>query len=355
MSGTPRLRGEASSFARSRSRGEEAIALAERQGWRNEPVLAPALASLGGTLVWTGEFDQGERWLERAAKASQRDTEPGSILLVHLATGMLHVSRGKLRAALDEFSAAEQMQSRMLGEHALSAQVSAWAVSMKARFGMLDEARTSLADLPTERARSGECRNASAVLHLTEGNPLAALAALGEVLDGQAPVIYAFTDVEAHLLAARAHTELGDRRRVNAAVERALAFAEPDRLIFPFVMAGSRDVLEALPRDETAHAALLADVLDVLRGSPIIVGDRPAEAPVQKLTESELRVLRFLPTNLSRQEIAWELYLSVNTVNTHVRNIYAKLEVRDRSTAVERARELRLLSSAGSHLQSFAI
>ena len=68
--------------------------------------------------------------------------------------------------------------------------------------------------------------------------------------------------------------------------------------------------------------------------------------PLQELTETELRVLRFLPTNLSRSEIARELYLSVNTVNTHVRNIYAKLEAGDRSAAVERARELRLISSA---------
>ena len=60
-------------------------------------------------------------------------------------------------------------------------------------------------------------------------------------------------------------------------------------------------------------------------------------------------VLRFLPTNLSRSEIARELYLSVNTVNTHVRSIYAELDARDRSTAVERALELRLLSASVTH------
>jgi regulatory LuxR family protein len=49
---------------------------------------------------------------------------------------------------------------------------------------------------------------------------------------------------------------------------------------------------------------------------------------------------------LSRPEIAAELSISVNTINTHVRNIYAKLQARDRSGAVQRARELRLLSPA---------
>jgi LuxR family transcriptional regulator, maltose regulon positive regulatory protein len=59
-------------------------------------------------------------------------------------------------------------------------------------------------------------------------------------------------------------------------------------------------------------------------------------------------VLRYLPTNLTRPEIAQELYVSVNTVNTHIRNIDSKLGARDRSSAVQRARELRLLSTGRS-------
>jgi LuxR family transcriptional regulator, maltose regulon positive regulatory protein len=49
-------------------------------------------------------------------------------------------------------------------------------------------------------------------------------------------------------------------------------------------------------------------------------------------------------TNLTRQEIAGELSVSINTVSTHLRNIYLKLEAKDRSAAVHRARELRLLT-----------
>jgi LuxR family maltose regulon positive regulatory protein len=58
--------------------------------------------------------------------------------------------------------------------------------------------------------------------------------------------------------------------------------------------------------------------------------------------------LRYLPTNLTRPEIAGELYVSINTVNTHIRNIYSKLGARDRSAAVQRARELRLISGGRS-------
>jgi LuxR family maltose regulon positive regulatory protein len=66
---------------------------------------------------------------------------------------------------------------------------------------------------------------------------------------------------------------------------------------------------------------------------------------VAALSPSELRVLGYLPTNLTRPEIASELYVSLNTVNTHIRNIYAKLQAQDRSAAVRRARKLRLLST----------
>jgi DNA-binding CsgD family transcriptional regulator len=65
----------------------------------------------------------------------------------------------------------------------------------------------------------------------------------------------------------------------------------------------------------------------------------------EELSPSELRVLRYLPTNLTRPEIARELYVSINTVNTHVRNIYSKLGARDRLSAIQCARRLRLLST----------
>jgi LuxR family transcriptional regulator, maltose regulon positive regulatory protein len=186
------------------------------------------------------------------------------------------------------------------------------------------------------------------VICLAEGDPAGALSALADVLDGTAPVIGYVTVVEAHLLAGLAHRELGDQRAANQAAERALALAESDRLVLPFAMTGSQPPLEALPRHETAHAALLTDILDIVRGSSLCPAERPAPL-AQELSPSELRVLRYLPTNLSRPEIAGELCVSLNTVATHLRRIYAKLGAGDRSTAVHRAREMRLLSAGRIH------
>ncbi len=184
---------------------------------------------------------------------------------------------------------------------------------------------------------------------LAEGDPAGALGAVQVVLDSTAPVIGYVTVVEAHLLAGLAHRELGDQRAANQAADRALALAEPDRLVLPFTMTGSQPLLEALPQHETAHAALLTDILDTVRGSSLTPEGHPAPL-TQELSPSELKVLRYLPTNLSRPEIAGELSISLNTIGTHLRRIYAKLGADDRSAAVQRARELRLLSAGRSLL-----
>jgi LuxR family transcriptional regulator, maltose regulon positive regulatory protein len=335
-------------FATTQRRCREAIALADRYGWGAEPVIAPALVILAGTMIWTGEFDEGQRWLRRTRRALLTDTGSDIGLMLHLAAGMLHAGRGRHHEALEEFSAAEHLQSQLEGSHALASQVTSWMLATQARLGRPAEARASLTAVDGERASSGEIGNARAVICLAEGDPAGTLGAVQHVLDGTAPVIGYVTVVEAHLLAALAHREFGDQRAANRAAECALALAESDRLVLPFAMTGARELLEALPRHETAHGALLTDILDTVRGSSLTSEEQPAPL-AQELSPSELRVLRYLPTNLSRVEIAGELCVSLNTVGTHLRRIYAKLGADHRSAAVHRARELRLLSAGRTH------
>jgi len=71
---------------------------------------------------------------------------------------------------------------------------------------------------------------------------------------------------------------------------------------------------------------------------------QPGEPPREPLSEAEMRVLRYLPTNLTVPEIAGELYLSVHTIKTHVRHLYTKLGVHGRREAVQQARALGLLA-----------
>lgn len=85
---------------------------------------------------------------------------------------------------------------------------------------------------------------------------------------------------------------------------------------------------------------------------PLASPDRPScsvpprgssEQWFEELSKTEVRVLRFLPTNMTAPEIAQELYLSIHTVKMHIRHIYSKLGVHRRGEAVKRASTLGLL------------
>jgi LuxR family transcriptional regulator, maltose regulon positive regulatory protein len=333
------------SVATARERGCQAVALAERYGLDDRPILAPALGAVGGMAIWLGEFDEGERWLRRAWEVASAHVDPAAAALLHVATGMLHAGRGQHRSALQEFAAAAHAESLLTGVHALAPRIIGWLAATQARLGMLEEARATLTGFSAEPERMGALHNARAVICMADGDPATAVDVLREIRDIAPSVIPAFTLVEAHLLAGAAHLSLGDRNAAAAAAEAALAAAEPDRLMFPFAMTEAAELLDALPRHETAHGALLADIVDLLRGAPAPSVDRERLSQPEELSPSELRVLRYLPTNLTRPEIARELYVSINTVNTHLRKIYSKLGARDRSSAVQRARDLRLLST----------
>ena len=89
--------------------------------------------------------------------------------------------------------------------------------------------------------------------------------------------------------------------------------------------------------------SLIADILDLLTGK------RPApsvrlQAPLEPPSRSEIRVLRYLLTNLSQPEIAKELHVSRSTIRTHMTHLYAELGTHARAEAVERARSLGLLA-----------
>jgi LuxR family maltose regulon positive regulatory protein len=332
------------SFAMARQRCEEAITAAARHGWDGEAVTAPALAVLANALIWTGQFDLADHWLDRARQATQADGEPGIRLLVCLTSAILQAARGHGHRALEEFAAAARMQALMVGEHGLTTRVNAWTIATQARLGMAGQARAALAALGTRQAAVGEIRNAAAVILLAEQDPAAARRELRVVLDGDVPVLSYLTRVEAHLLDAFACRDLGDERASREAAEQALDLAEPDRLILPFAMTGAWRLLETMPRHATSHAALITDILDAIGSGPRTGLNQPAMMPAEELSRSELRVLRYLPTNLTRREIAGELSVSLNTVDTHIRRIYTKLDAADRTAAVARGRELRLLS-----------
>jgi len=129
------------------------------------------------------------------------------------------------------------------------------------------------------------------------------------------------------------------------ALERDLGLAEPDRVLVPALIGVALGLLERHAGDGRAEPGLTCDAAN-LPGQAHRAVPSPGEpaGPDQPLTASEARVLRYLPTHMRAPEIAAELYVSANTVKTHLRHVYRKLGAHTRQEAVQRARATGLLA-----------
>ena len=151
-----------------------------------------------------------------------------------------------------------------------------------------------------------------------------------------------WSGAHAFLLEAMARDALGDAAAAERALERSLELAAPERMLWMFLAHRPEKLLERQANSRRAQSAFASVILAELRGvsrAPIELGTL-----VEPLTDSEMRVLRLLPSGLSATEIAKELYLSVHTVKTHMRHVYTKLDAHRRTQAIERAASLGLLS-----------
>jgi LuxR family maltose regulon positive regulatory protein len=176
--------------------------------------------------------------------------------------------------------------------------------------------------------------------------PQATTAALTSLLDGSVPWVNQIWMAAAFLLGVISGEALGDPGAVGSALERALDLAEADQVLLPLLAspASGRPGRHRHPAEPAASISQVVDLLAQANG-PAAPPSEPA-LPCEALTRSEVRVLRYLPSNLCSREIAAELYLSINTVKTHQRHLYQKLGASSRTEAVERARALGLLTAS---------
>jgi LuxR family transcriptional regulator, maltose regulon positive regulatory protein len=334
------------SFARAAERGRQAIELAERHGWTDEPTAGTAYVLLGGALTGQGRPEEAEPWVQRAERTVRAEAEPAQAIAVYYTRGLLELARGRDADALTAYQAAERLAGHVAATHYLIQPARARLVQALVHLGEIERAERTLADLGEQDRDGGDIRIATAVLRLAQDDPEAATAALAPVLDGSAPVVAGTYQNQAFLLEAIAMDALGDAGAAGRALERALDIAEPDGALLMFLLHPAPGLLERHARQRTAHPSLIAEILGLLSGKTPASRPTGAQPPLEPLSETEIRVLRYLPTNLSIPEIANELYVSPNTVKTHVRHLYAKLGTHHRGEAVARARALGLLAPA---------
>ena len=165
--------------------------------------------------------------------------------------------------------------------------------------------------------------------------------AVEETFDGEPEL----RSVAGLLADARLSYRTGDSARGRRSLERALQLARPEQIRLPFAI--ERSWIRPVLRRDPELARAYSDLLEPGPAAFSHEGQQPegtaAPRVVEKLSEREREVLTHLSELLSTAEIATEMYLSVNTVKTHLRSIYRKLSVAHRSEAVRRARKLELI------------
>jgi LuxR family maltose regulon positive regulatory protein len=261
---------------------------------------------------------------------------PESAYTLHAVHGAALADRGHLAVGLAEMHAAREAFGSTLAPP-----------SMVAGLGLLEHGVALLSGNPSAAAqvatwltarvsRTGETLLLQAWEEMAAGRYGAAQALVAPVYDPATPVLLPQTVVEAHLVDAESALHAGDGPAGRASLEKALVRAESVGVVGAHAHAGAHtpELLGtgAARRGRTRFDAEVAAARAAL-----------VSRPAFRLSERELAVLALLPSLLNAREIAEEFTVSVNTVKTHIRSIYAKLGVSSRRAAVRQAHDAGLL------------
>jgi LuxR family maltose regulon positive regulatory protein len=332
-------------LARAGELARTALERAGRGGWAAGTPVACAELATAAVAYHRDELATASAALERATAAAGDDRLvllAAAVLAAWLAADGDPAERGAALARLDAAvratggrpprllaAAARTARSRLL---AVAGDDPAAVAALGGGDGLLDPMETV----------------ALARMRLARGEPVGAVATLAPLLAGLgAGAPEPATAIYASLIDAVANQQLADRDAAARSLRRALELAGPEGYRRAFVEGGTPVrvlLVDHLHRDP-AHRALAGGLLERLRDSAAPSPPVPAMAAelVEPLSEREQVVLRYLPSSLSAGEIADELYVSLNTVKTHIKSIYRKLDTNRRWDAVRRARQLQLL------------
>jgi LuxR family transcriptional regulator, maltose regulon positive regulatory protein len=322
------------------SRAHTALQLAERRGWTTAPHAAIAQSTLATVHLWRNELDEAERCVEAAREILRGSGERLLGAAVAQVEARLLFLRGDLVTALDVLRGASVGEGlpTFLGVSMALIEAELWAA-----LGEPDRARRTLSDIGD--AEASDMPIGLARLELASGRPVQALEAVATFLADERDPVLPFARTEAWMMAALARDAIHDEPGALRALERGLDLAEPRGYSNVILRYGApaRSLLRRHIANGSRHRSFAGELLNVLDSSGAVSRDDVTPL-LEPLSDRELAVLRFLPTMMSNAEIASELFVSVNTVKTHLKHVYRKLDVTDRRDAVRRARRLRLLS-----------
>jgi LuxR family maltose regulon positive regulatory protein len=337
-----------SPYALAEEYARQAIDLARQHGWTDEPAAGIAYIAFAAGLIWRRRHDEAADWVRRAERTLRAEAEPATAMAIRYVRALLELARGRDREVLATFQATERLSTLLDAPDWPLMRTRALRLHALVRLGELGRAEQDLAEIGAQGRASGDVRMAEAALRIAQGAPHSAIVVLAPVLSGAVIVPRTTWLAYAWLQEAIARDAFADPAAGDA-MRRALEIAETDGAVTAFLFhPPTRELFDRYAPGRGAQAALVAEIRSLLpaagpqRGSPSRLADFPRL--VDPLSQSEIRVLRYLPTNLSAPEIARELSVSVTTVRTHIRHLFVKLGAHGRSEAVAQARALGLLA-----------
>ena len=153
------------------------------------------------------------------------------------------------------------------------------------------------------------------------------------------------TAIEIFALQALAFQAFGDLERALPVMDKALTYAQPEGYIRTFVDLGPQvtHLLQEVIALEGNTKAYAQTLLSACQDAENQQASQKTGTLVEPLSDRELEVLSLMSQGLSGPEIADKLFVSLNTIKTHIKNIYSKLGVNKRFDAIERAKEFELI------------
>ena len=144
--------------------GRQAIELAERHGWGEEPIAGVAYAQLAGVLVGQGQLEEAERWFGRAGRALRAELEPAAGINMHWPRAVLELVRGRTQRALDAIRAAEALSGQLRTPYADNAWMRADFLQILVRVGQTERVEAALAQMSEEQLDTADMRSVIAAL-----------------------------------------------------------------------------------------------------------------------------------------------------------------------------------------------
>jgi LuxR family maltose regulon positive regulatory protein len=314
---------------------EQAVAAAARRGrhpsgWSAGPAALVAYADLlaGRPAAAAAAADE--------ALGTWDLLPPEAAYMLHAVHGAAVADQGKRSAGLAEMRAARTEFGDMPAAPSTVAALAVFEHRVALVSGNGVAAAEVVAWLGRRAGTTGDTLMLKAWADAAAGRHEAARIIAARVLEADVPILLPYTVVEAHLVESEAALQADDPESGRAALEAAFERAEAIGVARPLALSGpcTRELLTSrfrLNRTGT-FAALVASALSAVASEVAV-----------PLSEREMAVLALLPSLLTAREIATEFTVSVNTVKSHIRSIYAKFGVSTRREAVLHAQDRGLL------------